>query len=98
MLFGFQMASYSQILSVVWSSFLIECTDLNRNFIIIQIKTWHFLAMKTFPIETKDKQALAYVNRKVSAWKELDHVVTKAEEQSYRRKMTTMWYLNKRNS
>jgi hypothetical protein len=53
---------------------------------------------KILPIETKDKQALAYVNRKVSAWKELHHVVNKAEEQSYRREVTTMWYLNKRNS
>ena len=55
------------------------------------------LAKKIPPIETKDKQALAYVNRKVSAWKELHHVVPKAKEQSYRRKMTILWYLKKRN-
>jgi hypothetical protein len=52
--------------------------------------------MKTFPIETKDKQGLAYVNRKVSAWKELNPVVTRDKEQTYRREMTKQWYINKR--
>jgi hypothetical protein len=54
--------------------------------------------MKTFPIETKDKQGLAFVNRKVSAWKKLNPVVTRAIEQKYHRKATIMWYMNKRKS
>ena len=51
---------------------------------------------KAVPDETKDKQALAYVNRKVSAWKKLNLLATRAAEHTYRRKTTIIWYNNKR--
>ena len=53
---------------------------------------------KPVPTETKDKQALAFVNRKVSAWKKLNLSATEAEEQAFRRKTTIKWYLKKRKS
>ena len=53
---------------------------------------------KLIPTETKDKQALAFVNRKVSAWKKLNLSATEAKEQAFRRTTTVNWYLKKRKS
>ena len=53
---------------------------------------------KVVPTETKDKQALAFVNSKVSAWKKLNLLATEAEEQAFRRKQTILWYIRKRSS